>query len=156
MPCSLLTGEEAVMFAPILAAAVEAGTMPPWPPSAACNSYEHDRSLPAGDREVLLAWVEEGAALGDPSEAPPSVPPPEPIAWDLELAMPEAYAPTQSPDDYRCFVIDWPEDQVKYVTGMDVIPEQRAIAHHGIARLMVVSTPPMFTAVPVACGATCR
>lgn len=135
-PFSLETGEQAVMFAPLIAGAVEAGTMPPWPPSADCNSYEHDRSLPPAEREILLGWVEEGAVLGDPADAPPPPEAAKPIAWDLELPLPEAYAPTKSPDDYRCFVLDWPEDQAKYVIGFDVVPDQRPIVHHAIAFLI--------------------
>ena len=37
-PFSLQTYDEAKAFAPALAAAVMAGTMPPWPPDNACNT----------------------------------------------------------------------------------------------------------------------
>jgi hypothetical protein len=143
-PFSLATGEEAQMFAGLIAPAIESRTMPPWPPSASCNRYEHDRSLSASERELLLAWVEEGAALGDPAETPAGSEPPAPIAWDLELALPEPYTPTRAPDDYRCFVLDWPEGQLKYVTGFDVAPGERAIVHHAIAFLIPPSDVPFY------------
>ena len=54
-----------------IAASVEAGTMPPWPPADDCQSYEHDRSLTGAERDLLLAWIEAGAPEGDPSGAPP-------------------------------------------------------------------------------------
>ncbi|MCY1054277.1 monooxygenase [Nannocystis sp. SCPEA4] len=135
-PFSLETGEEAQMFAGLLAPAIEAGTMPPWPPSSECNSYEHDRSLPAADRELLLAWIADGAAIGDPADAPPAGPAAPTIAWDLDMPLPEPYAATAVPDDYRCFVLDWPEDQLKYVIGFDVAPDVRPIVHHAIAFLI--------------------
>lgn len=135
-PFALETAEQAAEFAPLLPASIMDGTMPPWPPSAACNSYQHDRSLRAEEREVLLGWVEEGAPIGDPADEPPRAAPEPAIAWDLDLMLPEPYAPRQSPDDYRCFVIGWPEDQLKYVTGFDVAPDQRPIVHHTIAYLV--------------------
>ncbi|PCC67986.1 Copper type II ascorbate-dependent monooxygenase, C-terminal domain [Nannocystis exedens] len=135
-PFSLATAEEAQMFAGVLAPAILDGTMPPWPPAAECNRYDHDRSLPAADREVLLTWIDDGAPLGDPADAPPSGPEAPSIAWDLDLPLPEPYLATQSPDDYRCFVLDWPEDQLKYVVGFDVVPDVRPIVHHAIAFLI--------------------
>lgn len=135
-PFSLESGEDAVKFAPLIAASLTEGTMPPWPPSDGCNSYEHSRALTAEERAVLLEWAEGDAALGEPSEAPPSAEPPLPIAWDRELMLPEPYTPTALPDDYRCFVIDWPEDKFRYVTGFDVIPDKRPIVHHAIAFLI--------------------
>ncbi|WAS97099.1 monooxygenase [Nannocystis punicea] len=135
-PFSLETAEEAQMFAGLLAPAILDGTMPPWPPSADCNRYAHDRSLPEADRELLLAWIDDGAPLGDPADAPPQGPAAPTIAWDLDMPLPEPYVATKSPDDYRCFVLDWPEDQLKYVIGFDVVPDARPIVHHAIAFLI--------------------
>lgn len=135
-PFSLETGEEAVMFASLIAGSITDGTMPPWPPSAACNSYDHARSLTPGEREVLLGWIDGGAVLGDPADVPPGAMPPAPIAWDLELALPEPYTPTLLPDDYRCLIVEWPEKTLKYVTGFDVVPDKRPIVHHAIAFLI--------------------
>jgi hypothetical protein len=49
--------------------------------------------------------------------------------------MPVEYTPRQSPDDYRCFVIDWPYDTRKYLTGFGVNPGDPEIVHHVIAFL---------------------
>ena len=51
--------------------------MPPWPPDAACNSYQHDRSLTDQQRTDLLAWIADGAPEGDPADAPPLPPVPD-------------------------------------------------------------------------------
>ena len=40
------------------------------------------------------------------------------------------------PDDYRCQLIPWPEEQTTYVTALRVIPDQRPIVHHTIAFLI--------------------
>jgi hypothetical protein len=51
---------------------------------------------------------------------------------DVRLALP-TYTPRRSTgrDDYRCFVLDWP-DRSRYVTGFDVSPGERREVHHMI------------------------
>ena len=132
-PFSLLTYDEARPFADALADSADAGTMPPWPPDNACRSYPHDRSLPDADRQLLRDWAELGAPAGDPKDAPPPPDAPaEPIEYDVELAL-APFSPTIIPDEYRCFLIDWPKDEESFVTALDVIPGDRQLVHHVIA-----------------------
>jgi hypothetical protein len=49
--------------------------------------------------------------------------------------MPVAYTPKLSPDDYRCFINDWPATGTKYVTGFRANPGNKSIVHHVIAYL---------------------
>lgn len=132
-PFALSSYAEVEAVAAILPSSIEGGTMPPWPPSAECNSYRHDRSLDEREQEILLTWLAEGAPEGDMADEPEPEPEPEPVVFepDLTLALPEPYTPTAEPDDYRCFVIPW--DQSGYVTGVRVDPDQRSIVHHVIA-----------------------
>jgi len=133
-PFSLRTYDEARTFAPALAASVQAGTMPPWPPDSACNTYEHDRSLPADQRQQLADWAALGAPEGDPADAPEPAPPVvDEVVYDVKLALPQAYSPTIAPDEYRCFLIDWPADQLRYITGFRATPGETSIVHHVIA-----------------------
>ncbi|QSQ24390.1 hypothetical protein JY651_05355 [Pyxidicoccus parkwayensis] len=121
-------------------AAVQARTMPPWPPSSECNTYQHDRSLSAEQQVLLTRWVDEGATEGDPATAATT---PAPVGGlsraDVVLKMPEPYLPTHSPDDYRCFIIDWPETRTRYITGFRADPGNRATVHHVIAFLAAPS-----------------
>ncbi|MFV8755655.1 monooxygenase [Nannocystaceae bacterium ST9] len=132
-PFPLTSHAEVSAVAAILPSAIESGSMPPWPPSDACNVYRHDRSLDEAEQELLLTWLAEGAPEGDPADEPASDPGDETDAFvpDLTLAIPEPYTPTKEPDDYRCFVIPW--EQAGYVTGFRVEPDQRSIVHHVIA-----------------------
>ncbi|MEE2830565.1 MAG: monooxygenase [Myxococcota bacterium] len=119
-----------------IAASVEAGTMPPWPPADDCQSYEHDRSLTGAERDLLLAWVEAGAPEGDPSDAPPDSSgdsEEREMRVDLTLQLDEPYVPQSSPDDYRCMVVEWPEDETRFITGFEVVPDRREMVHHVIA-----------------------
>ncbi len=112
-PFSLQTYDEAKTFAPALAASVMDASMPPWPPDNACNTYNHDRSLPAEQKQLIADWAALGAPEGDPADAPePEAPTVDDVVYDVELALPVAYSPTSAPDEYRCFVLDWPEDQL--------------------------------------------
>ncbi len=136
-PFALQTYEQARQFAPALAASVGAGTMPPWPPDAACNAYKHDRSLPEAERAAIAAWAELGAPAGDPADAPDAAPPAaDDVVYDVALALPEPYAPTIAPDEYRCFMMDWPKDELAYVTGFRATPGAAEIVHHVIAFLI--------------------
>jgi hypothetical protein len=132
-PFALTDYAEVSAVAAILPGSIESETMPPWPPSDACNEYQHERSLDEADKELLLTWLAEGAPEGDPADAPASGENEQQDAFvpDLTLTLPEPYTPTMEPDDYRCFVVPW--DQGGYVTGFQVEPDQRSIVHHVIA-----------------------
>lgn len=133
-PFSLQTYDEAKTFAPALAASVMDTSMPPWPPDNACNTYDHDRSLPAEQKQLIADWAALGAPEGDPADAPaPEAPTVDDVKYDVELALPVAYSPTIAPDEYRCFVLDWPEDQLKYITAFVASPGVASIVHHVIA-----------------------
>jgi len=129
---SLTTYDEVLSVAPLLAREIEAGTMPPWGASSECNEYLHDRSLSVEDRELLLTWLDEGLAEGDPASAEP-LPTPEPMTFDLSIQLPEPYVPNGELDDYRCMLVDWPLDEPKYAVGFGVTPDRRDLVHHVVA-----------------------
>ncbi len=133
-PFSLQTYEEVFELAPILAPAIESGEMPPWPPVASCNDYANPRSLSDPERELLLTWIADGAPEGDPADAPEPPEPPPPFDADVEVELPVPYTPTGSPDDYRCFVIDWPAEitEEQYVVAQHVTADQADMVHHVI------------------------
>lgn len=131
-PFALESWEQVEPFAPIIAPAIADLTMPPWPPNAECNSYEDDRSLTDAERELLLEWVAIGYPEGDPDDAPEPAEPPAPFVADFTVQLPEPYTPSNSPDDYRCFLIPWPEELTEpvFVTGQVAYPDQQQILHH--------------------------
>ncbi len=118
-----------------VAAAVLSKSMPPWPPADDCSDYLGDRSLNAGQIDTIAAWVDGGGVLGDPADEGPSLP--TPVSYGLTrtdhaLSMGSAYVPTAAPDDYRCFVIDWPESETSFVTGLRFNAGEPRLVHHGI------------------------
>lgn len=132
-PFSLTTYEEMTSFAPIVAMAIENGSMPPWKPIDTCNTYQHAFDLPDAEAQAVLDWIEAEMPEGDPASAPPPVEPPEDtFRADLVVQLPEPYAPVTEPDDYRCQIVDPGLTEPTYVTGLRVTPDQEAIVHHTI------------------------
>jgi hypothetical protein len=131
-PFALETWAQVEQWAPIIRPSIDDRSMPPWPPNPSCNSYQHERSLSDHDRQVLLGWIDIGYPEGDPADAPPDPEPPPPFEADVTISLAEPFVPTQSPDDYRCFIVPWPEEltETTYIQGQLVVPDQKQIVHH--------------------------
>lgn len=145
-PFSLESYADLVEHGEAAVAAIEAGTMPPWPPRSECTDYRFDRSLTAEQKLSFSAWLAGGKLEGTPATGQAST---ESTAArlsrsDLTLSLPEPYTPTGAPDDYRCFLVDWPADAPRYVTGFGVVPGVPAIVHHVIAFLAAPDQLPTF------------
>jgi hypothetical protein len=84
---------------------------------------------------------------GDPADAPPPGPPQLEVVPDVVIEMPEAYTPSTSPEDYRCFVIPWPDGltEDRFVTAMEVYPGERSIVHHVIVFMADAANASQFT-----------
>lgn len=136
-PFELGTYDQLKALGPAVRASVVAKTMPPWPGSNDCADYLGNRSLTDEQIDQLTRWIDKGMPKGDPAEAPVAVASNARTLSrvDHELPMPVAYTPRVSPDEYRCFFIDWPEQESTYVTGFGVKPGFEPIVHHVIAYL---------------------
>lgn len=128
---------------------VEAGRMPPWKAGGGCRDYTSDESLTEGEITRISQWVEGGALPGAASdEAMPA----RDIDFatlsrvDVTAAMPHAYTPQQSPDDYRCFLIPWEAQDTTFITGFGAVPGNPLVVHHVIAYLVEPQALPEFQA----------
>ncbi|MCB9745604.1 MAG: monooxygenase [Alphaproteobacteria bacterium] len=137
-PFALTSYEEAAPLAELIAATTSARTMPPWGADSSVRAYLGDPSLTDEQIATIEAWAAAGAPEGDPEDAGEPL---EPVAAeldrvDLSLEMPERYDPEGQPeDDYRCFALDWTEDEPVFVTGFNVVPGNNQIVHHVAAYL---------------------
>lgn len=136
-PFALDTYENVFKVRQAVASSVKDGRMPPWAGDAACNQYTNDISLAPAERDRLLQWIAEGAKEGDPKDyvAPTTKAKVGLDRVDLTLTMKKPYIPKKSPDDHRCFVLDWPETETKYITGFQIKAGKLAMVHHVIAYL---------------------
>lgn len=137
-PFALTSYEQVSAMKDAVRLAVESRRMPPYLAGDGCADYADDQRLSPEQVAMLGAWAEAGAPRGGPETPPiaatavaPSLP-----RVDLMLEMPTAYTPQASPDDYRCFVVDWPGQADTYVTGFHVKPGNARVVRHVIAFLI--------------------
>lgn len=136
-PFPLTSFDEVTAVSGLVAAAVQNDEMPPYIYDQECRDYVHNPELSVEQTEAITEWVDAGSAEGDPENegAPIVADLPDAPQLDTTLQMPTAYTPVQSPDDYRCFVVDWPHDTEKFITGFGVEPGDPETVHHVIAFL---------------------
>ena len=135
-PFTLTSYEDLQNNAPKIRNAINTGLMPPWLASKGCADYYGDRSLSDAQIKMFTQWIDAGQVKGDPGDySKPVIRQTGLTRVDNTLMMPVNYTPQLSPDEYRCFVIDWPYQQDMYVTGFNTKPGNPAIVHHVIAYL---------------------
>ncbi len=138
-PFALTSYEAAQKQAFAVANATEQRRMPPYLAAPGCAEYADDQNLTDEQIALLRAWAEADAPEGDPKTYQPlqaDTGVGELTRVDLELTMPIEYSPRTSPDDYRCFLIDWPKQTDSYVVGFRARPGNARIVHHVIAYLI--------------------
>lgn len=134
---SLDSYEAAAPMAAAMADAVAARRMPPWKAEAECDEYRGDISLTNEEIARFSAWAESGAAEGSAANTLKVQPASASISRiDHTLSLPTPYVPQIEPDDYRCFMIDWPEAEDSFLTGYRVNPDASAVVHHLVAYLV--------------------
>ncbi len=150
-PMSLLTYDQAKMFAPIIRYRVENRVMPPWHvnPDVGVQNFTNDRGLSAEQRATILAWVDQGALEGDPSEAPAPLVFEEALEWRLADQMgsePDLIVASE-PYDLAAVTQDkWFRPSTptglteeRWVKAIEIRPknaESRKVVHHSLAFLL--------------------
>lgn len=137
-PFSLMKFEQLLSFKGALRSSIVERRMPPWQAAEGCNEYSNDFSMSQDKVELLKRWFEQGMRKGNESDyqAPQAKASLELPRVDLEIKMPEPYTPPANKlDDYRCFVMDWPHKDLRFVTGFRVKPGNTETVHHLIIYL---------------------
>jgi hypothetical protein len=150
-PFALTTFAEVQPMAQAIGQAVATRRMPPYLAAPGCADYAEDQNLSADELATVAKWLTDGATQGTPTGAPVPGPLPASLSHvDQTLAMPEAYTPAKDPDDYHCFVMDWPMTTDSYVTGFNVLPGNAKVVHHVIAYVIPPAQVPALTALDAA------
>lgn len=136
-PIALTSASDVGPWVSMIAEKVASRIMPPWQAAPGCSSYLQDMSLTNEEMDTIARWAKGGGAMGNPADVGAKLPVNSVglSKVDLELKMPAPYTPQIRPDDYHCFVLDWPETATKYVTGFRAEPGNPSIVHHAIAYL---------------------
>ncbi|MFM2162590.1 MAG: hypothetical protein RLZZ383_2102, partial [Pseudomonadota bacterium] len=112
------------------AAAVEAGTMPPWKADPGCAPIRGARVLGEAERATVAAWAQAGLPSGTPRPYEAPVVTHDQGLPSYTLRMPERFVPdASSPDDYRCFVLDFNNPTEVWMSGFEVYAEHPEMVH---------------------------
>jgi hypothetical protein len=148
---SLLSYEEAKLFAPVIRFRVENRVMPPWHvnPQVGIQDFANDRGLSDEERAAILAWVDQGAPEGDASEAPAPLNFNDALVWRLEDQMGSApdLVVESEPFDLDAVTQDkWFRPSTptglteeRWVKAIEIRPKNdasRRVVHHSLAFLV--------------------
>ncbi|MDP2306262.1 MAG: monooxygenase [Pseudomonadota bacterium] len=140
----------AAAYAGAMATAVATRAMPPWPPADCCTPLQHSPSLSPEEIATFQAWAAGGAPEGDPADYVAPAAQEDGLSHvDLSIVMAEPYTPAPpdgTSDDTRCFLLDWPETEPRYVTGLGVRPGVASQVHHALLLTVAPVNVPLFEA----------
>lgn len=133
-PMPLTTFAEARPWARAIRQAVARGSMPPWhadPHSSA--PFLNDRSLPAAERALLIAWADAGAPAGS-APAAPAVKQPR-RDWtlgkpDLILRVPKFAVPASGTVEYTFLVNPVRLDGPRWIAAAEWRVDKPSVVHH--------------------------
>jgi len=130
-PFALDSYDSVVSFAEVAAAAMEAGSMPPWAPDPGCNTLADARIVPSQDIVRFRSWLDAGTPEGSSDAAQPYVAPDLELDATHEGRVPDGYVPSaEASDDYRCFILDeisLTEDL--YLSAAQIVPGSPQVHH---------------------------
>jgi hypothetical protein len=136
-PMSLLTYKEARPWARSIKEKVVTREMPPWHADPHFGEFTNDRRLSQKELDTVVAWVDQGAAEGNPKDLPPA--PKFLDGWnigkpDVVFSMAEDYTvAAEGADDYIYFRIPTNFKEDKWVQAIEFRPGNRKVVHHAVA-----------------------
>ncbi|MFO0893215.1 MAG: peroxiredoxin, partial [Isosphaeraceae bacterium] len=133
-PFPLVSYDDVRKHAAMIAEVVDNRRMPPWHADPRYGRFANDRSLSARERATLLAWVEQGAPLGDPAQVPPARSFPE--GWtigkpDVVIDTPQSYTvPAQGVVEYVRLRVPAVFKEDRWIQAAEARPGDRSVVHH--------------------------
>jgi hypothetical protein len=133
-PFALETYAQAHGRRAMLRLVVEEALMPPWFAAGDSARWKNDRRLSPEDKATLLAWIDSGAAEGDPAETPLAYVHPD--GWrigepDLVFEMTAPYTvPAAGLVGQRYFEVGPEVPADLWIQRLEVRPGVREVVHH--------------------------
>jgi hypothetical protein len=145
-PFSTLSYKDVRPWAKSIKEKVSNRTMPPWHADAHVGKFANDRTLSQAEIDTIVAWVDGGAAEGNPKDLPPA--PKFATGWnigtpDLVIQIPEPYTYKPGADEYQYFDVDPKLTEDKYIARIEARPTNAKIVHHILAFIIPPGTPTM-------------
>jgi len=149
-PMSLVSYAETRPWAKSIRQRVITRNMPPWhlDQTVGIQQFQNDRSLSAAEIATITAWVDAGAAPGDPKDMPPPKQWPDDGGWqlakvygqpDLVLKSDSYTMPAHGQDIWFKPLTEVPLTEARWVRAVEMRPGSlagRKIMHHVLARLI--------------------
>ncbi|HEY6332849.1 MAG TPA: thiol-disulfide isomerase [Blastocatellia bacterium] len=136
-PFSVISYKDVRPWARSIEKEVVSKEMPPWPADPHFGAFSNDRRLSDHDVNTISAWVEQGAAEGNPADLPKA--PDFYEDWhigkpDIILTMPKAHTVAPNgPDEYVYVKVPTNFDHDVWIQAVEAKPGNRKIVHHIIA-----------------------
>jgi hypothetical protein len=131
-PFSLITYTDAANAAIGVQGAINAGSMPPWPPNPDYTHLAHERVLTQEEIDIINDWVNNGTPEG--SGTPPMAPMYDGTeiitSPDLVIEMQPFTNFENTEDLYQCFVVPSGLTEEMFIGGFEVIPGNPEMVHH--------------------------
>jgi hypothetical protein len=132
-PMSLLNYKTARPWAKAVRDAVLKRTMPPWFADPRFGSFSNDSRLSTTEIETIQAWVDNGAAEGDPRDLP--TPPTFVEGWrlgkpDIVVDIGEDFVVKPGNDTYEHFFVSTNLTEGKWIRAAEIRPGNRKVVHH--------------------------
>jgi copper type II ascorbate-dependent monooxygenase-like protein len=132
-PMSLLDYPSARPWAKAIREAVLTRKMPPWFADPHWGSFSNDARLSTAEIETIQAWVDGGAAEGDPRDLPPA-----PVfieGWrlgrpDIVIDIGEDFVVKPGNDAYEHFIVPTRFTEGKWIRAAEIRPGNRKVVHH--------------------------
>jgi len=134
-PFSLMKYEEVASKTNSVLQAITSRSMPPYPADTKFRSYSHQRTLSDTEINDMIAWVSNGAPMGDIANAPkpptyssgPNIKNP---SFTAQMPVYATQAKAGGDDEYRCFVLDGSPTKDEFISAIEVVPGNPEIVHH--------------------------
>jgi len=148
---SLLTYQEARPWAKAIKSAVATKKMPPWFAESGYRPIADERKLSASEIETLVSWADNGAAEGNPKDAPPPVSFRD--GWllqpDIVVQAPIPYqVAAKGPNTFPTVLIkaNFPTDM--WIEAAEMRASNSKVLHHGTCSVRVPGSSWMKEATP--------
>jgi hypothetical protein len=138
-PFALISFDDVSNRADQIAEVLKRGLMPPWKPSDGSDVFKYARKLDQPSIDLFMKWLSDGKQEGEAADLPKA--PDFPAGWqlgppDMVLEIDKPFTvPAEGDDIYIHFVIPSDRTQDKYVSAVQILPQNRKVAHHGVIML---------------------
>ena len=133
-PMPFMSFKEVRPWAKSIGEKVVTRQMPPWFADPKYGKFSNDCRLSQKEIDTIVAWVERGAAEGNPKDLPPN--PKYPEGWqigkpDVVFSMTEVYnVPAEGVIPYKYFAVPTNFTEDKYVQFAEIRQGNRKLVHH--------------------------